>query len=68
MISLSTPQGDEPSRDEINEVRDALQSTIKSQLGSFPGGAQALLIEKLGQERYEALVRDLANNCTQVLL
>lgn len=68
MITLSTPQGDEPSKHEIEEVRDAIQSTVKSQLGSFPGGVRDLLIRELGEKRYEALVRDIANNVTQVLL
>lgn len=68
MISLSTPQGDEPSAVEIDEVRDSIKSTIDGQLRSSRTNARELLIEAIGAERYERLIADVANNITQGLL
>lgn len=68
MISLSTPQGDEPSADDIAEVRDSIKSTIDGQLRSSKTCARELLIEAIGAERYERLIADVANNICQGLL
>lgn len=58
----------EVTRAEAFSVQHAIAETVRAQLGSFPGGPGAALIQLLGEVAYEALLADIAGNVTHVLI
>lgn len=63
-----TPQGDEPDADDVRKVRDEIKATVDGQFRTSTFNARELLILALGEDRYERLIADVANNITQGLL
>ena len=66
---LTTHDNEELDRAAVLAVRDGIKGTIDAQLSTSLGtGVRDRLLEMLGDEGYQRVILDLANNIVQTLL